>query len=164
MPHDYTPHESGEPRQIDATGDQDVFETLTRAAFQSGLSWQVVGRKWAGIADAFANFDVATVAAWDAEQIGAVLERDDVIRSKQKVAGTVKNAATLLAIAEEHGDFFTWVRGLEDYWAREKAITKRFKWVGEFGAYWVLYTLKEPVPHYAEWCRAKGRPVPAGLA
>jgi len=163
MAHDFTPHETGEPVQIDPKTPADVFETLARAVFNAGLSWKVVQSKWPAIADAFADFDPARVAAFDADDIARILDRDDVIRSKNKVRGIVTNAATFEAIRTEHGGVLEWLDTLDDYWAREKALTKRFKWVGDFGAYWMLYTLRQPVPDYAEWCRIKGKPIPESL-
>ncbi len=164
MPHDYTPHDSGEPRQITPEGPADVFETMARAMFNAGLSWKVVQNKWPGLCDAFEGFAPSAVAGFDGERIAAILARSDVISSSAKVTGVVENAKTFLALTEAHGSVLAWLREMEDYWAREKALKKRFKWIGDFGAYWMLYTLGEPVPHYAEWCRIKGKPVPAGLS
>ncbi|MGF1469862.1 MAG: DNA-3-methyladenine glycosylase I [Sandaracinaceae bacterium] len=163
MPHDYAPHPTGEPRQIEAETSRDVFETLARAVFNAGLSWRVVDRKWPAICEAFEGFEPAAVARYDEESIQRILGRDDVIRSKNKVRGIVKNAATFVDLEDEHGSVLGWLRSMDDYWAREKALTKRFKWLGDFGAFWMLYTLKEPVPPYADWCRAKGKPVPEAL-
>jgi len=164
MPHDYAPHPTGEPRKIEVEGPSDVFETLGRAVFNAGLSWKVVDRKWPAICEAFAGFDPERVAAYEEATIEGILERPDVIRSGNKIRGLVRNAEAFMELeASEDGGFLGWLRRMDDYWAREKALTKRFKWLGDFGAYWMLYTLDEPVPHYAEWCTVKGKPIPAGL-
>lgn len=46
-----------EPRQITATSVADYLDVLTKAVFQSGISWKVVEAKWAGTREAFAGFD-----------------------------------------------------------------------------------------------------------
>jgi len=163
MPHDYAPHPSAEPRQLDARSDADVFETITRAVFNAGLSWKVVDKHWPALCDAFADFDPERVAMFGEADIQRVLGREDVIQSKNKVRGTVKNAEAYVQLAEERGDVLAWLRSLDSYEAREEARHTRFEWLGELGAYWTLYTLKVPVPDYRAWCEERGRPVPPAL-
>ena len=54
------------PVQIKPTKLADYLEVLTKAVFQSGMSWQVVEAKWDGFREAFAGFDPEVVAAMTA--------------------------------------------------------------------------------------------------
>ena len=36
-------------------------------------------------------------------------------------------------------------------------MRKRFRFLGETGAYYFLWVVNEPVPPYEEWCAARGR-------
>lgn len=38
----------------------DYLEIMSKAVFQSGMSWKVVENKWSGIQDTFQGFDVNT--------------------------------------------------------------------------------------------------------
>ena len=51
------------PDQIAPQSLNDYLEVMTKAVFQSGLSWQVVTSKWPGFQAGFQGFDVAAVAA-----------------------------------------------------------------------------------------------------
>jgi hypothetical protein len=37
-----------------------------------------------------------------------------------------------------------------------KALRKRFKFLGESGAYYFLYVVGEQVPDYEAWCESRG--------
>ncbi|MGH2659742.1 MAG: DNA-3-methyladenine glycosylase I, partial [Actinomycetota bacterium] len=50
------------PTQIKPKGLADYLGVLTKAVFQSGISWRVVEAKWAGTREAFRGFDPEKVA------------------------------------------------------------------------------------------------------
>lgn len=163
MVHSYEPHDTGEPRQIDATRHEDWFETLSRAVFNAGISWSVVEKKWPAFGEAFAGFDPTVVATFDDEDVDRIADNPDVIRNRGKIRGTVGNARSFVDIVDEHGSFPAWLDTFDDYDARERALVGTFEYVGDFGAYWTLYTTQQPVPDYGDWCRAHGREPPAGM-
>ncbi|MCH7578650.1 MAG: hypothetical protein IIB22_00200 [Chloroflexi bacterium] len=45
--------EYGAPPQVTPKRLGDYLEVMSKAVFQSGMSWQVVNKKWDGIRDAF---------------------------------------------------------------------------------------------------------------
>ena len=45
------------PERISPTNLGDYLDVLTRAVFQSGISWRVVEAKWPGTREALCNFD-----------------------------------------------------------------------------------------------------------
>jgi len=161
--HDFTPLPSGAPRQISATGPADQFEVLTRAVFNAGMTWRVVQARWAAIADALADFDPAIVAGYDEHDVERLIADERLIRSRGKLAAVPDNARTFVRLAGEHDGFDTWLAGVGDYDARERALCRQFRYIGEFGAYWSQYTLRMDVPDHRKWARARGRTLPANL-
>ncbi|HSJ44298.1 MAG TPA: DNA-3-methyladenine glycosylase I [Euzebyales bacterium] len=161
--HDFTPLESGAPRQITPTTPADHFEVLTRAVFNAGISWRVVQAHWAAIADAFADFDPGIVAGYDEHDVERLVADERLIQSRGKLAAIPDNARTFVRLASEHDGFDTWLDGVGDYDARERALCRRFKYIGEFGAYWSQYTLGMEVPDYRDWAQSRGRTLPAAL-
>lgn len=163
MVHSYAPHDSGAPQQIDARDDRDWFETLTRAVFNAGISWSVVESKWPAFGEAFAGFDPTVVAGFDDDDVERLADNGAIIRNRGKIRGTVDNARRFVEILDEHGSFPAWLTTFDDYDARERALVRSFTYVGEFGAYWTMYTTQQPVPDYGDWCRAHGREPPPGM-
>ena len=47
--------EYGAPPQVKPKRLGDYLEVMSKAVFQSGMSWQVVNKKWDGIRDAFGS-------------------------------------------------------------------------------------------------------------
>jgi 3-methyladenine DNA glycosylase Tag len=161
--HDFTPHPSGAPRQITPASPADYFEVLTRAVFNAGLSWQVVQARWPALAEAFAGFDPHVVAGYDEHDVERLAADARLIRSRIKLAATPVNARTFVELSDQHDGFRRWLDALGDYDARERALRRKFKYVGEFGAYWSLYTLRIDVPDHRQWARSRGRELPAFL-
>jgi 3-methyladenine DNA glycosylase Tag len=161
--HDLSPHASGEPRQIHPQAPADYFEVLSRAVFNSGLSWRVVDAHWPATAEAFADFDPDVVAGFDEQDIDRLLADDRLIRSRGKLAAIPVNARTFLQLTDEHRGFDRWLHAFADHDARERGLCRAFKYIGEFGAYWSLYTLGLDVPDYRDWALARGRQLPAHL-
>ncbi|MBW3605246.1 MAG: DNA-3-methyladenine glycosylase I [Actinobacteria bacterium] len=161
--HDFTPLESGAPRQITPTTPADYFEVLTRAVFNAGMSWRVVQAHWPALADAFADFDPAIVAGFDEHDVDRLVDDDRLIQSRGKIAAIPVNARTFVDLAERHDGFDAWLAGIDDYDARERALCSHFRYIGEFGAFWCQYTWGMTVPDYRDWAPSRGRTVPAYL-
>jgi DNA-3-methyladenine glycosylase I len=89
--------------------DRHHFELLTLEGAQAGLSWLTVLKRRDGYRRAFAGFDPATVAGFDAGTVEALLADPGIIRHRQKVASTVANAAAFVALASEAGSFDAWI-------------------------------------------------------
>lgn len=161
--HDFIPHASGAPRQITPASPADYFEVLTRAVFNAGLSWQVVQAHWPALNEAFAGFDPEVVAGYDEHDVERLVADERLIQSRTKLAATPSNARTFVELASAHDGFDRWLDTLDSYEARERSLTRKFKYIGEFGAYWSLYTLQREVPDYRQWAEARGRKLPAHL-
>lgn len=161
--HDLSPLESGEPRTIAPKLPSDYFEVLTRAVFNAGLSWRVVHAHWPALADAFSDFDPEVVAGYDEQDVERLVADERLIQSAAKLAATTDNARTFMALVGEHDGFAGWVHSFADYESIDRALRKHFRYIGEFGAYWSLYTVGEPVPDYRAWAEQRGRSIPASL-
>jgi DNA-3-methyladenine glycosylase I len=139
--------------------DNKMFEYLVLESAQAGLSWYTILKRRAGYRKAFANFDVQKVAQYSlADEKRLVLDAS-IIRHKGKIAATVNNAKSFIAIQKEFGSFINYIwafvdnkvqvsniNKLEDYSATSpisdelsKDLKKRgFKFVGPTTMYALL--------------------------
>lgn len=122
--------------------DAAYFEELSFHLFAAGFSREVTRAKWPALRAAFAGFEPAAVAAFDADRVEALIADRSMIRNRRKIAGTVQNAAVVLALAAEHGSFEAWLRGFADteLHALHRELTRRFAGVGDSAAQWFLLT------------------------
>ena len=141
------------PTQIEPTGLADYLDVMTRAVFQSGMSWRVVTAKWGGFREAFAGFDPAVVAAFTDDDIERLAADTRIIRNRRKIEATVTNAQTILALDGQPGGFVGWLRSQDDYDATVAALRGEFRFLGDTGAYYFLYVVGEDVPTHEEWMK-----------
>lgn len=145
----------GAPPRIIARTPGDYLAVMTRAVFQGGISWDAVNTKWAGIQTAFHGFDAERVADLTEPEIDAIASNPEVIRNRRKIEATVANAARLLVLADEHGDFGSYLDSMPDFESKVRALRKNFKFLGETGSYYFLYVVGQEVPPHDEWRRAR---------
>jgi DNA-3-methyladenine glycosylase I len=88
------------------TSDTRLFEKLCLEGFQSGLSWLTILRKREHFRAAFAGFDIATVAAFDEDDVARLLGDAGIVRHRGKIASTVNNARRALDLIDEAGSLF----------------------------------------------------------
>jgi len=145
----------GPPPRIKPRSLDDYLEQLSRGVFQAGISWRVVDAKWTGIKAAFHRFRVERVARMSDREIDEVAQDERVIRSRPKIAAVVHNARTLLDL-ERAGGFKRHLGSFREYEELATDLKKRFKFVGDSGAYHFLYTVSHPVPDWHDWAKAHG--------
>lgn len=87
-----------------------LFEFLVLEGAQAGLSWSTVLNKREGYRRAFSEFDPAKVARYTEKRVQRLLLDPGIIRNRQKIEATVRNARAFLAIQEEFGSFdaYSW--------------------------------------------------------
>jgi DNA-3-methyladenine glycosylase I len=85
--------------------DQRHFEFLVLEGAQAGLSWSIVLNKREGYRRAFSEFDPAKVARFTKVRIESLTQNPAIIRNRQKIEATVRNAGAFLAVQEEFGSF-----------------------------------------------------------
>ena len=147
-----TPPKQARPRDLSG-----YLETMTRAVFQAGISWQVVDAKWEGIREAFRGFDPQVVAGFDTADIDRLMADPRVIRNRRKLEGTVDNAQTLIELDAEHGGFKRYLRSNGDFDATVADLKRRFRFLGDTGSYYFLYVVGEEVPPHEEWSASRSR-------
>jgi DNA-3-methyladenine glycosylase I len=91
-------------------GDRELFELLCLEGAQAGLSWNTILNRRDGYRAAFDGFDIATVAAYDAERAEALRNDARIIRNQAKIRAFVDNASATLKIqaSGESLDAFLW--------------------------------------------------------
>lgn len=143
--------EYGAPEQVDDPTPADYLAVMTKAVFQSGMSWDVIEAKWDGFVDAFAGFDPKTVADFGPDDVERLAGDTRIIRNRRKINATVENAQALIALHEDTpGGFGAWIASQGSFEERLDALRKHFKFLGDFGAYYLMYVVKQPVPPYEE--------------
>ena len=136
---------------VPVRSDRKLFEFLILEGAQAGLSWDTILKKRAAYRKAYAGFDPAKVARFDAKKRRALLADAGIVRNRQKIDASVTNAKAFLAVQREYGSFarYAWGfvggkplvarrRGLRDVPARtglsdalSKDLKKRgFRFVG----------------------------------
>jgi len=139
------------PEQIDPRSLDDYLDVMSKAVFQSGISWKVVEAKWPGTREAFHNFNVAEVSAFDDQEIDALTQDTRVIRNYRKLNAVVSNAQKMLVLDQEYDGFKNYLRAHGDFDSTLNAIRKDFKFMGPTGIYYFLYIVGEPVPPHEEF-------------
>lgn len=139
------------PEQIQPESLSDYLEVMSKAVFQSGMSWKVVDTKWEGTQEAFQGFDVHKVAAFDDPELEALANDTRVIRNARKLAAIVSNARKMIELEEEYGSFQNYLRSHEGFDGTLAALRKDFKFMGPTGVYYFLYVVGEQVPPHEEF-------------
>jgi DNA-3-methyladenine glycosylase I len=82
-----------------------LWEMLMLEGFQAGLSWSTILRKRDNFRKAFAGFDPAKVARFTEADVERLLQDAGIIRSRAKIAATIKGAQIYLEM-ERGGEPF----------------------------------------------------------
>jgi DNA-3-methyladenine glycosylase I len=144
------------PPRVQPTSLADYLEAMSKATFQPGMSWRVVEAKWTGIRAAFRNFDPMAVADFGEPELDAITNDPTVIRSRRKIEAVVHNARRMVELERAHGSFRAYLRSHGGFEGTLADLRKRFKFLGEAGAYHFLYVVGEDVPDYEAWCARHG--------
>ena len=102
---DYHDHEWGVPCHDEVT----LFEMLNLEGAQAGLSWETILNKRATYRAAFDNWDAATIAAYDADKVAALLADPGIVRNRLKVAAAITNAQAYLRLRAEGSSLDAWL-------------------------------------------------------
>ena len=151
------PDEKGAPDQVEVKSLNDYIEVMSKAVFQSGMSWRVVNAKWTDINAAFHGFEIGRVAALTDEELDELAQDKRVIRNRRKLAAIAHNAQRIIELDAEHGDFRNYLQSHDDFYAAVKDLRKQFKFLGDTGCYFFMYVVGEPVPPHDEWMCAQER-------
>jgi len=135
----------------------DYLEVMSKAVFQSGISWKVVESKWPGTREAFKNFDAEAVAAFTEADLDALTNDTRVIRNRRKLEGIVHNAGRMVELEREHGSFQAYLRSKTNFPSLVRDMRERFKFLGDSGVHYFLYVVGEEVPDRDKWMKSRAR-------
>ena len=102
---DYHDRDWGVPVHDDVA----LFETLTLEGAQAGLSWSTILKKRDNYRRAFAGFDAAKVARFNARSVARLMSDAGIVRNRLKVESTISNARAVLEIQQQFGTFDTYI-------------------------------------------------------
>jgi 3-methyladenine DNA glycosylase Tag len=142
------------PERINPKNLADYLDVLSKAVFQSGISWRVVESKWPGTREAFYAFDPEKLADLTPDDVDRLAADTRLIRNRRKIEATVQNAQTLLELDRQHKGFKRYLKSFPDYEHLAADLVKRFKFLGGTGAYYFLHVVGEPVPPHEDWMAA----------
>jgi 3-methyladenine DNA glycosylase Tag len=120
------------PAELASLGDDRYLSQMSLRIFRAGLRHSLVDAKWPAFEEVFAGFEPRRVRAMSDEALEALLADKRLIRHWGKLKSVRDNAAAMLAIAEEHGRFGTWLAEwpAADIVGLWEALAKRFSQTG----------------------------------
>ncbi len=154
--------------------DRLLFAKLILDGAQAGLSWITILRKRKNYWAAFDQFDADKIARYNDKKVAELLQNPGIIRNRQKVRSTVKNAQAYLDILEKEGSFSTFLwqfvdgKPIQNSWqsmdelpaktavseAMSKALKKRgFSFVGPTIIYAFMQAVGMVNDHIVEYPR-----------
>jgi DNA-3-methyladenine glycosylase I len=143
---DYHDNEWGRPPVDDARW----LEMVILETFQAGLSWRTVLHKREAFREAFANFEIGRVAAFDSADVQRLLTDKRIIRNRRKIEAAIENARIAQRLTAEFGSlsaFFYRLRG-EDERVIYQTLQRTFRHVGPTTAESIAFaTGLVPPPH-----------------
>ena len=139
------------PEQIKPQSLDDYLEVMSKAVFQSGMSWKVVEAKWPSNREGVHNFHGQEVADFNDFDLEELAKDTRVIRNRRKLEAVVSNAQKMLELDEEYGSFQKYLRSQGDFDGTLTALRKDFKFMGPTGIYYFLYVVGEKAPPHEEF-------------
>jgi DNA-3-methyladenine glycosylase I len=133
------------------------FAALCRGVFSAGMNWKVIEAKWDGLNEAFLDFDPERVASMTPKDVTRLMGDPRVVRNRPKIEATVENARTLEDLVDEFGSMRKYLSSLGGFEPQVRDLKKRFKFVGDMGAYHFLWSVGEDVPEWGTWKTSSGR-------
>jgi DNA-3-methyladenine glycosylase I len=143
------------PTKISPKSLADYFEVMTKAVFQSGMSWNVIEGKWDGFREAFLGFDPSAVARFTPDDVDRLLQDTRIVRNRRKVEATVDNALEMEALDREYDGFRQYLRSHGSFEETVADLKRHFRFLGDTGAYYFLHVVGEKVPSHEEWMASR---------
>jgi DNA-3-methyladenine glycosylase I len=143
------------PQKIKPKGLSDYFEVLTKAVFQSGMSWRVIEAKWDGFRTSFERFDPKKVARFTPDDVDRLAADTRIVRNRRKIQATIDNAVEMVALDKESGGFVKYLRSHGSFDETVADLRRHFRFLGDTGAYFFLYVVGEKVPPHEEWMASR---------
>lgn len=89
--------------------DHELFGRLLLEINQAGLSWTTILKKQDSFREAYAGFDIGTVATFGEADRERLLHDAGIIRNRLKIDAAIHNARVILGLQEAYGSFRAWL-------------------------------------------------------
>jgi len=89
--------------------DRTWFEFLILEGAQAGLSWDTILRKRERYREVYDGFDAAKISRYGAAKVKQLLADAGIVRNRLKVAASIQNAKSFLAVQKEFGSFDAYI-------------------------------------------------------
>jgi 3-methyladenine DNA glycosylase Tag len=120
------------PVELEALGDDRYLSQMSLRIFRAGLRHSLVDAKWPAFEEVFGGFEPRRIRAMPDEALEALLADRRLIRHWGKLKAVRDNAASMIAVAEEHGSFGGWIARwpTADIIGLWEALAKQFSQMG----------------------------------
>jgi 3-methyladenine DNA glycosylase Tag len=127
------------------SSDDEYFEILCLTVLQSGLSWNLIRKKWSKLRKTFSNFSFLRIAKYNSRDVKLLMKNPTAIRNEKKIKAIIHNAREFQRIIAEYGSFRKFLRVLRkrSFDERIEKLTKRFKYIGRYSAEYYLHSIGE---------------------
>jgi 3-methyladenine DNA glycosylase Tag len=119
------------------------------------LSWAFIDARWERYVAEFDGFDAAKVAAYDDEAVARLMQAADIVHSRAKIEGTIRNARVLLELEREFGSIRAYQTSFPSYEALRRDTQERFAYLGDMNTYYWLFRTGAPVPDVETWMKTQ---------
>ena len=112
--------------------DNELFGRLIMEINQAGLSWETILKKEKSFRNAYDNFNLKKVAAYNETDFERLLNDAGIIRNRLKINAAIENAKTILSLQEAYGSFEKWLEHHHPKTKEEwiKLFKKTFRFTG----------------------------------
>ena len=120
--------------------DDEYFERMSRALFQSGLNWKVIENKWPNFQNSFARFSIEKVSRFGEKEAMTLVKDSGIVRNERKIRSVIANAQEFLRVRKEFGSFNNYLQSFGGKHERlVYDLTERFRHLGVSTARMFLY-------------------------
>ena len=124
---------------------------MSKVVLQTSISWRAVEAKWLDIKEVFRGFNPAKVSRLTTAEIDTLVRDKRVIRNGRKIEVIAGDNNGLLELDSQHGGFEKYPRSFGSYDALAKDLRKQFRFLGDMGICFSLWSVGEDVPSWEEW-------------
>jgi len=141
------PHVDAKPPKDDS----EYFERMSKTLFTSGLSWEMVEKKWPNFRRAFAGFAPKRVAEMGEKDVKGLMTNDGIVRNERKIRATINNAKVVLEVEKEFGSFKGYLASFgKDEGRLQEDLRSKFQHVGPSTARMFLWSAGHKLTPTAE--------------
>jgi DNA-3-methyladenine glycosylase I len=91
--------------------DRHLFEMLILEGAQAGLSWSTILRKRLSYREAYHDFHADKIVRYTERDVNRLLGNPGIVRNRLKIAASIQNAKSVLAVRDQFGSFDRYIWG-----------------------------------------------------